>query len=61
MHPAQKCQAPSCPVPNLGADGMINACELLMRGCLHVVSQENPKMLDGLLACDEADAGEGSH
>ena len=38
-----------------------SACELLMRGRLHVVAQENPKMLDGLLACDEADAGEGSH
>jgi len=40
---------------------MTNACELLMRGCLHLVAQEKPKMLDGLLACDEADAGEGSH
>ena len=40
---------------------MINACEFLMRGCLHVVAQENPKMLDGLLACDEADAGKGSY
>ncbi len=48
-------------MPDLGADGMINACELLVRGCLHVVSQEIPKMLDGLLACDKADAGEGSH
>ncbi len=61
MHPAQKRQAPSCPVPDLGADGMINAYELLIRGCLHVVTHENPKMLDGVLACDEADAGEGSH
>jgi hypothetical protein len=36
-------------------------CELLMRGCLHVVAEENPRMFDGLLACDEADAGEGSY
>jgi len=40
---------------------MINAWYLLMRGCLHVVAQENIKMLDGLLACDEVDAVEGSH
>ena len=26
-----------------------------MRGCLHVVDQEEPKMLHGMLACDEAD------
>ncbi len=49
------------PVPDLCADGMKNACELLMRGCLHVIAQEDPKMFDGLLACDEADAGEGSY
>ncbi len=41
--------------------GMIHACEMLMRGWLLVVAQHNPKMLDGLLACDEADAGKGSH
>ena len=45
-------------MPDLGADGMANACELLMRGCLHVVAQENPKMFVGLLACDEGDARE---
>ncbi len=41
-------------MPDLGADGMINARELSMRGCLHVIAQENPKMFDALLACDEA-------
>ena len=35
---------------------MVNACELLMRGCLHVVDQEEPQILHGMLACDEADA-----
>ena len=33
----------------------------LMRGCLRLVAQENPKICDGLLACDEADVGEGSY
>ncbi len=47
--------------PVLCADGMINACELLMRGCLHGIGQEDPKVFDGLLACEEADAGEGSY
>ena len=48
-------------MPDFGADGMVNACELVMRGCLHVVAQENPKMFDGLLACDEGDARERSY
>ncbi len=48
-------------MPDLGADGMMNACELLMRGFLHVIAQENLKVFEGLLACDEADAGEGSY
>jgi len=61
MPSAWKREATSCPVSDHGADGMINACELLMRGCLHVIAQENPKMITGLLACDEADAGEGSY
>ena len=48
-------------MPDLAADGTVNGTESLRASCLHVISNANAKVLDCLLACDEADVGKGSN
>ena len=46
---------------DVGANHRRYGSKSLLAGCLHTIAQEEPKMFDGVLACDEADTWKGSH
>ena len=46
-------------MPGLCPDGLTDVCKGLDASCWHVIPEADPQVLDCLLACDEADTGQG--